>query len=276
MKKLHLHVILALFCLFVTELALAQHTPSKEVREKLLKVYNGLKSSEISFEKFLEVNAHVYETQPALNAIGAPSIPVPSAVQDIYCGKVRPYCSNSDFETTLDQSQYTGAYGFWYNSLYPDPFGLTYGFASGALTNGNSHQTIVKKSDGVDIPSGISVVPANGGNQSLRLGNSVNGYGTEIIAKTITVDASESILGFYYAVVLQDPGHVRAEQPAFLVRAYDCATGLELPNVCDLGNGSNIAVADAKNPFFQNKIYQGVTLVYRDWSRVQIDLSKYV
>ena len=128
----------------------------------------------------------------------------------------------------------------------------------------------------VMIPQQVfrSVAP-NGGSQSVRLGNAVNGAGTETLAKTITVDPNESILSFYYALVLQDPGHAHNDQPAFSVRAYDCATGLELQHVCNLGNGSNVAVADAGDPFFQSKTYKSEKLVYRDWSLAQVDLSLY-
>lgn len=271
-NKLVLPLLAALYML-IASTSFAQQTPSNDVREKLLKIYNGIKNPEISFEHFLEVNAHVYNNQnSAVNSAGIAA----AAPQDPYCNKVRAYCTNSDFENGLDQNQYVGAYGYWDTGLYPDPFALTYGFVSGVLTSSSAHQTIVNKSSGNDPIAGISVVPSNGGNQSLRLGNAINGNGTELIAKTITVDANENILGFYYAVVLQDPGHSHDDQPAFSVRAYDCSTGKELPNVCDLGNGSNIAVADANNPFFQSKIYGGENLVWRDWSRVQINLSKYI
>ena len=276
MRALPLQLMLALGLFLFAGSSFAQETPSKEVIEKLKQAYSNIKKPEIPFEKFLEINAHVYKNQTGESSKTGTTSAVLALPQDTYCSKVRSYCANSDFETGLDQDKYTGAYGFWYGSLYPDPFALTYGFSSGVISSGSAHQTVVDKSAGLDAIAGISVVPINGGNKSLRLGNSVNGNGTELIAKTVTVDPNESILGFYYAVVLQDPGHTRTEQPAFIVRAYDCATGLELPNVCDLGNGSNIAVADANNPFFQNKIYQSERLVYRDWSRVQIDLSKYV
>src|SRR5205085_925635 len=67
--------------------------------------------------------------------------------------------------------------------------------------------------------------------------------------------------------------HARIDQPAFSVRAFDCA-GNELPAICDLGNGSNKAVSDHNDPFF--KSISGGSIVYRDWSVAQINLSAYV
>ncbi|MEO6316300.1 MAG: lectin-like protein [Chitinophagaceae bacterium] len=252
---------------------IAQKGVSVDAKTRLRAAYLQIKKPEMSFEKFAELNSHVYANQNNTLAASGPGLLAP---QDLFCGKVRSYCTNGDFESGLDQTQYSGSYGFYSADLYPNPFNLTNGFLSGSLTSSAAHQTIVQKSAGNDPASGIALVAANGGNQSLRLGNAVNGSGTEVLAKTITVDANESILSFYYALVLQDPGHSHDDQPAFSVRAYDCATGLELPNVCNLGNGSNIAVADAGDPFFQSKIYQSELLVYRDWSLAQVNLSAYV
>lgn len=272
MSRILLSLIFGIAGLLITRNSYGQGDPSGSVREKLQKEYNRIKTPEISFEKYFEINEHIYS--PFIQSQSSSVAPPPIGV---YCAKIRPYCTNSDFEAGLMQTEYTGAFGTWSGSLYPNPFTVPAGFSSSPLvTNSAAHQTVVNKSAGVDPIALIPVVPSNGGNQSLRLGNAVNGNGVDIIAKTITVDANESILGFYYAMVLQDPGHERDEQPAFIVRAYDCATGAELTNIVNLGNGSNIAVADANNPFFQTRTYAGERLVYRDWSRVQIDLSAHV
>lgn len=247
-----------------------------EEKEKLRKAYQSEKNPEISFEKFVELNAHIFTLSRNQNTQGTANRDAQVlAPQDTYCAKVRPYCSNGNFEDGLDQDKWTGAYGTWnVNSLYPNPFGLTYGFSSGALGSSAARQTIVEKSAGNDPFTGIPLVAANGGNRALRLGNSATGYGTEIIAKTLVVDPNETILSFYYAVVFQDPNHALFDQPAFSVRAYDCATGLELPGVADLGNGTNIVVSDASNPFFQSA--SSGSIAYRDWSLAQINLSAHV
>lgn len=237
----------------------------KEAKE----FYGKIKNPEISFDIFFKQYSEFYKKKSSISRrVGVGSLDA--------CAKVRPYCTNGDFESGLDQNQWSGAYGYWYGGLIVDPASsyLTSGFASGPINSDGSHHTIVNKTDGMDPNVSIPVVPANGGNSALRLGNQVWGYGAEIIAKTIVVDASETILNFWYAVVFEDPNHSYQEQPAFSVRAYDCATGAEIPNVCNLGNGSNIVVSDAANPFFQSA--RGGTIAYRDWSRAQVNLSAHV
>jgi Lectin C-type domain/Secretion system C-terminal sorting domain/SprB repeat len=254
----------------------AQTPVSPQARAKLLELYKQFTKPEISFERFAADNSHLFPDKAPASVAG--SNPQALAIQDPYCNNPQPYCANGDFETGLDQPKYTGAYGvFTASSLYPDPFALTYGFLSGAVSLSTSHQTIVTRASGNDAITGIPQVPANGGNQALRLGNTAISYGTELIAKTIVVDPSETILNFYYAVVLQDPGHPVSQQPAFSVRAYDCGSGLELPNVCNLGNGTNTVVSNAANPFFKSLNSPSFGLIaYRDWSRAQIDLSAHV
>ncbi|MEO5681661.1 MAG: lectin-like protein [Chitinophagaceae bacterium] len=265
--------IFLMLALVLANITYAQKAPSSDARTKLMEAYKQIKNPEISFSKFFELNSHIYANDNQ-NALSGPGILAP---QDLFCGKIRAYCTNGDFESGLDQTQYSGSYGSYSANLYPNPFSLTNGFLSGVLTSSAARQTIVLKTAGIDpVSAVIPLVASNGGNQSLRLGNAVNGTGTEVLAKTVVVDANESILSFYYALVLQDPGHSHDDQPAFSVRAYDCATGLELPNVCNLGNGSNIAVADAGDPFFQSKTYQSELLVYRDWSLAQVNLSAYI
>ena len=273
MRKLYLKLLLLIVFFASAGTSFAQEAgQDEEIRDKLMKIYKTIKKPEISFEKFYELNAHVYTNLN--NATGTPGAAA-ALPSDTYCSKVRTYCVGGTFENgAVDLDQYTGAYGVSSIGLYPNPFTLTYGILGGALTSSTSRQTIVNKSTGNDPTTSISLVPVNGGNQSLRLGNTATGNGTELVAKTVKVDADETILSFYYAVVFQDPGHDREDQPAFSVRVYDCATGLELSNVCDLGNGSNIAVSDSRNPFF--KSLNSNTIAYRDWSLAQINLSAHV
>ncbi|MBE7169234.1 MAG: T9SS type A sorting domain-containing protein [Williamsia sp.] len=280
MRELYLKLLLFILCFSLTGISVAQDTTSEdEIKEKLLKIYSAIKNPEISFDRFYEVNAHVYANQS--KATGTPSVAA-ALPTDTYCSKVRNYCDGGTFEnvTAVDQNLYTGSYGLWSGyigqpiNLYPNPFTLTYGFVQGGLDLSTSHQTIVNKSAGTDPTTGISLVPGNGMNQSLRLGNRVDGYGTEMIGKTITVNADETILNFWYAVVFEDPGHPVVDQPAFSVRVYDCATGSELSNVCNLGNNSNIAVSNANNPFF--KSLNNGAIAYRDWTKAQINLSAHI
>lgn len=238
----------------------------------LQKLYSNYTSPEISFNQFVKDNTHVVIAQRHVNQQTSRQAAT-LAQTDTYCAKVRQYCGNGNFENGLDQNEWTGAYGTDFGNIYPNPFNLTYGFSSGVITSSAARQTIVTTGNDPTVGT-IPMVAANGGTQALRLGNRATGNGAEVLAKTIVVDANETILSFYYAVVFQDPGHSFNDQPAFSVRAYDCSTGSELTNVCDLGNGTNVVVSDAQNPFFQSAA--SGSIAFRNWSLAQINLSAHV
>ncbi|MFT3946002.1 MAG: T9SS type A sorting domain-containing protein [Agriterribacter sp.] len=255
--------------LFVATNGYAQNT-DVQARQQAQEFYNKIKSPEKTFEEFYKISKDYFKSKSlASKRVGVGS--------DDACAKVRPYCGNGDFESGLDPNQWSGAYGYWYGGLNVDPASLTSGLLSGTNPDNvydyNARQTIVD-SNSLDPIVGIRRVPVNGKAKALRLGNAYWGAGAEMLAKTLVVDASETILNFWYAVVFEDPNHSYEEQPAFSVRVYDCSTGLELPNVCNLGNGSNIVVSDASNPFFKSA-YAG-SVAYRDWSRAQVNLSAYI
>ena len=65
-----------------------------------------------------------------------------------------------------------------------------------------------------------------GGNYSVKLGNALNGQ-AEGLSYTFTVPANVDTFTFtyYYAVVLQEPFHLKHYQSRFIVSAYDSATG---------------------------------------------------
>lgn len=69
---------------------------------------------------------------------------------------------------------------------------------------------------------------AEGGNHSLRLGNTSTGGGAERISKTFTVTPENSYFLVQYAVLLEDPGHSPHLQPRFEMRVFD-ETGELLP-----------------------------------------------
>ena len=68
-------------------------------------------------------------------------------------------------------------------------------------------------------------------------------------------------------------GHPANIQPYFEVRVLE--SGVAIPGLVNLGNGSSKLVADSSNPFFQIKA--GPTpIVFKDWSCAQINLSQQV
>lgn len=240
--------------------------------------YNNLPDKEVGFTEFYEFETAEYQRKQAL--ILNPSL--------IYVpGPVRPtVCGNGNFETGLDVNQWNAGYGK-VNTLgvvLYDSF--TTGFSAGPYTSSAARQTLMTA--GLDstllmsVPSvNMSRVAPGGSLQSVRIGNAVNGRGAELLSKTFVVTAANSNISFWYALVLQNPNdatHIGVninKQPSFRVRVLNSA-GVEIPGLVNLGGGSDEALADSSLSFFQNTTYRNETLVYRNWSCAQINLSSRV
>jgi len=186
-------------------------------------------------------------------------------------------CGNGDFESDLDAAEWAGGRGSVPDSGDPDFASFVAGLQGGPLSSASSRQTLVTA--GTDTTVGINqVAPVGldgtpgGSTRAVRIGNAVDNFGSELLSKTFTVTAAESVIRFWYAAVFEDPGHPPHQQPSFWVRVVD-STGAVLPGVVDLGNNSDKLVSDGTNPFFV--LHQGGVL-YRDWSCAQIDLSGHV
>jgi len=176
-------------------------------------------------------------------------------------------CTNADFET--------GNFNGW-NVL------------SGKITTGSSGaQTPDFQMSGVGVipgrhtilsggsdPCGGFPVVAPGGKFSVRLGNNINGAEGEQIRQTFTVSAADPTYTYKYAVVFQDPNHLKEQQPFFKAFVYDSKG-----NVI---NCSEYVVSAAANiPGFKKSggfatfgsCYQ---VWYKPWTTVIIDLKAYV
>lgn len=250
--------------------------------------FEKLTKPEISFDQYLIQQKIEFQRQRAI-ANNPPLAYKPTI------GTITP-CGNGDFEQALDPAEWQGAYGLlpgFYGLPSTSPINLgnfTSGIVSGGITDGWSntlplaHQSWVAA--GSDPYVGIpTTAPAPGCSGpsfgAVRIGNAVNGYGCELLSKTFVVTPAVSIIKFWYAVVLQNPGnpfptHPPSDQPFFWVRVTD-ASGNIIPGAFDFGSGSDKVVADSANPFFK-KITgaDGQLIVYKDWSCAQIDLSTHV
>ena len=123
---------------------------------------------------------------------------------------------------------------------------------------------------GVDPIAGvITVVAPNGGLHSARLGNSNVNSQAEQLSYTMTVDASNALFVYKYAVVLQDPQHPEADQPRFQIRMYD-------QNNLPIGCGIYNVTATSNVPGFVTTFYDGEILLYKDWTTVGIDLTPFI
>ena len=238
--------------------------PDNFKQEKRLE-FEKLKNPELDFERFY---VHEVEEFHRLNEL---EMNISRKYQPTMADMTP--CGNGGFEEDIDQSQWQGAYGRLPLSV-SNPFGnFTSGILSGPINSATSRQTWVGA--GVDPHVGISTTAPNSAG-SVRIGNSINGYGCELLSKTFVVTAQQSIITFWYALVLQNPiGHSLSKQPFFWIRVTDSGGNI-IPGAFDFGNGSDKIIADANNPFFQSKKVGHDTLVYKDWSCVQIDLSSQV
>lgn len=258
----------------------------RDFEEKAKQRFEKLTKPEVAFPRYLEHQKAEFHRQQALAQN-------PALLYKPAIGTITP-CGNGDFEKTLDSAEWQGAYGTF---LYPGstsnppgqtiPFGtLTSGIVSGGLTDGGTntlpeaHHTWVGA--GTDPIVGIPTT-APGSSGAVRIGNAVNHNGCEVLSKTFIVTPAVSTITFWYAVVLEDPGHPRSDQPFFWVRVTD-ASGSVVPGAFDFGGASDVLVASA-SPFFQEQLgtpagfvptnsYDQTTKIrYKDWSCAQIDLS---
>lgn len=227
--------------------------------------YNRFHNPDITFQQFLINEEARFYHEDALRLDSSlryrPFPPRPSM------------CGNGDFEIGLDPNEWQGGYGFVDASgtiLYG---GFANGIVDGLITDNTAHQTVV--SVGADPNAPIHTTAPTGSTHAIRLGNAANGNGAELLSKTFVVPSNNSIVSFWYALVLEDPLHNRNEQPAFRVNVLD-ASGSPIPGLVDLGNGSDVATSDANNPFFISYTGSAGLIAYRDWSCASINLTRFI
>ncbi|KLT64229.1 hypothetical protein AB669_16825 [Pedobacter sp. BMA] len=134
----------------------------------------------------------------------------------------------------------------------------------------SGRENIVTDKDARDIYGGFKLVPENGGNFSVKLGNNGTGGQVDQISYLINIPANrpEFTLTYQYAVVLEDPNHLNEEQPRFIARVKDLETNQYIP--C----ASFEYVATSDLPGFQ-KAKSNATVIYKEWTPVTINLSGY-
>ncbi|HYD37406.1 MAG TPA: hypothetical protein VEA60_07320 [Allosphingosinicella sp.] len=250
---------------------------SKSAEAAARRRYDALKVHEVSFERFLES-----ERREALR------------LRELEANKSKRYvrglptmtpCGGGDFEKDIDPNEWQGGYGVVQGHPFPDPFvNFTGGLHPGpinAIMN-PPHQTWVGA--GMDPVVPIPTTPP-GASGAARIGNVIADSGCDLLSKTFKVDAAHSLIGFWYAVVLQDyQDHALTARPYFWVRVADSATGAALPGCMDFGGGADRVYADINNPFFssQSGTPGGFTpaspddIVFKNWSFAQIDLSGHI
>jgi hypothetical protein len=258
-----------------------------DFEDKAKQRFEKLEESEVTFSQYLEFETSEFHRQRALEKD-------PSLRYQPNPGTMTP-CGNGDFDDKLDPDEWQGAYGllpdyYYYNHIGNPPPALGSPINFAAFTTGllfgtgiadiNSHQTWVTAGTDPIVP--ISRTAQNSAG-AIRIGNAVQHYGCELLSKTFVVTAANSLISFWYAVVLQDPGHPTNQNPFFWVRVLDAAGNI-VPGAFDFGHGSDKLIADSTHPFFYTQTgtppgyapSSTTTIVYKDWSCAQIDLSTQV
>ena len=126
---------------------------------------------------------------------------------------------------------------------------------------------------GVDPYGFFPVVAPGGGGYSMKLGNNSVGAQVEKIRYYVHVPstATNYVLVYQYAMVLEDPGHPIGQQPRFEVNLYDSTTGTLLP--C-----GHLSYVSGAVPGFDTSIVLGTDggrVLYRPWDSATVNLSGY-
>ena len=123
---------------------------------------------------------------------------------------------------------------------------------------------------GLDPYGMFPINPPDGSGYAIKLGNNVNGAEAERIRYMINVPANavDYSITYRYAVVFQDPGHQRFEQPRLSAKLRDVAANVYLP--CS----SFEFISDDTIPgFFDSPVDANIKC--KAWTPVFINLSAY-
>lgn len=133
----------------------------------------------------------------------------------------------------------------------------------------SDRHTILNKNS-TDLYGAFPVIPKNGGNYTVKLGNNGTGAQAEGISYLINVplDRPEFTLTYQYAIVLEDPSHSPAEQPRFIARVKDIEKNQYIP--C----ASFEYISTSTLPGFKKSKLNN-TIIYKEWTPVTINLSGY-
>lgn len=246
--------------------AMAQTAPPPGFMARTQAQYDALAATDLSFSQYYDLQLRKSTHDAAVAADRArgydPFEPTKSM------------CGEGDFENGLNDGEWHGGFGFVLSNGQVDFPNFQGGILGGPINSADAHHTLVDNSS-TDPNVGINQVAPTGSSRAVRIGNSIPGNGAELLSKTFVVDASKPLISFWYALVLEDPNHNASDQPSFRVRVID-GNGNEIPGTVNLGNGSDEAIANAANPYFQSTTVNGTTVVYKDWSCAQIDLHQYI
>lgn len=221
--------------------------------------YKKIADPEVSFQKFLELETAEYFRLKELEQNPSKKY-APKLAGTTPCG------GGNFVGSAINTAEWQGAHGVQVGGN-PDFTTLTAGIVAG-------NQTIV--TSGYDPVLGgtlLPMLPPVGSGNAVRIGNNGGGGSVDVLSKTFTVPSGMgSVIGFWYAVVFEDPGHADIKyQPSFWVRVVQGSTEIT-PYVVNLDGAGNPKISANGSAFFQQK----GNLRYKNWTCSQINLSNYV
>ncbi|HNW99217.1 MAG TPA: PKD domain-containing protein [Bacteroidales bacterium] len=198
-------------------------------------------------------------------------------------------CENADFSGSSSFENWTGSTGTNLDGVYTNEFiGLVQGTANATPHATGRHTIMNIPGTDPNTQNMLSVLPP-GGTSSCRLGNSYvsaesiwdNAY-AERLSYTYTVNSSNCIFTYQYAVVLQDAAssssqHTDTQVPKFSIYVLN-SSGALIDPVC----GKYEVSAALNLPGFvpclpASDVYKtDVNVVWKDWTTVAIDLSAHI
>ena len=110
------------------------------------------------------------------------------------------------------------------------------------------------------------------GNYSMRLGNDLIMDSLEELDFKFQVQPTDTMLTYFYAAIMQDPGHLPDQQPYLKVFMFDSSNN-PIAQGCDsfYSNQPNVPfIVSGKGPML------GTRLLYRRWTPVTVNLGAYV
>jgi gliding motility-associated-like protein len=162
-------------------------------------------------------------------------------------------CPNVD----VSQGNFTNWNG--YTGSYYSP-GTTFGIVNGR------HTVISQQGTDPNTCNQLSLIPS-GHTKSIKLGNPSSGAQSERLVYSIQVTPQSSLFIYKYAVVLENPGHIPAQQPKFETKILN-ALGMPIGGGC----GTYTVYGGQPGQNFQ----QCAGKTWLPWTTVGLDLTPYM
>ena len=176
--------------------------------------------------------------------------------------------SNIDFESgSFDNwTCYTG-----YTSAVGDENAITLTQSGGPISAKHTMYTAGTNSGELDPYGNFPVLCPNGSGHSIKLGSTAAGGEAEGVSYEFTIPSNENSysLTYHYAVVFQSPNHRVNEQPRMEIEV----TNVTDNTLIDCSSFTFIAVGSSMPGFEYSSMSDSITVLYKNWSAVSVDLS---